>query len=178
MFQPKAGDGSASFIAVQVAKLQEQEQALLDATVERNDKWCREIGPSNVCKDAIPQDGFSQHGFRGITAKKFFELHAASPFDDTALAYKGLWWHATPIGGVSSSSENPDRYSWNLDMFTQFPDRALLSNRLYGFKFTSRDYSEVGFNVKIYGTEEVALRIMSPLWSDGPAQYVLKIRRQ
>jgi hypothetical protein len=176
MFSPRSGDGSASFVSVQVAKLQKLQQTA-EPTIERNDKWCRELDSSKACKDTVTQDGYNPQAVKGMTAQKFFDIHLAVPFDDTTLKYNELWWHATPVGGVMSSSERPERYSWNHDIFKKYPDRTLLSNRLYGFAFSSRDYSEAPFFVRIRGTEEVRIKVMSPLWPADPAEHTIRIGR-
>jgi hypothetical protein len=177
MFKHESGDGSSSFVAVQVAKLQSVTQRTVEPTIERNDKWCREVDASNLCKDTVIQTGFKQQGIKGLTARQFFELHRAVPFDDGAIKYKSLWWHGTPIGGVSGSADRAAQYSWDLDMFGLFPDRTLLSSRLYGFAF-SRDASQVPFEIGIRGAEELRFRIMSPLIPGDPDEYVLQVVRK
>ncbi|WP_152535748.1 hypothetical protein [Bradyrhizobium sp. Ai1a-2] len=178
VFKPQPGDGTASFVALQVARLQTQRQAALEATIERKGTWCRKPNQQNACDDPVEQKGFNQTAMPNITAKKFFDLHTTSPFDDSAIATRGLYWHNTPIGGVVPSNARPETYSWALDTFAEYPDRTLLSNRLYRFEFAPNGDNEVPFDIRIRGTQAVSFRIKSPIWGEETYQYDLQIRRR
>jgi hypothetical protein len=178
IFSPQAGDGTASFVAVQVARLQSVDQRVVDATIERNDKWCRELSATGQCLDGVPQYGFSQSPVGGLAPKAFSDLHDRVPFDDAVLKHNDLWWHATPNGSRTSSRDQARRLSWSLGLFSQQPTRTLLSNRLYGFAFGSTTYSEVPFEIRVRGTQTATLRVQSPLWPDDPAEYTLVLDRR
>lgn len=178
IFSPQGGDGTASFVAVQVARLQSGDQKAVDATIERNDKWCRELSGTGKCLDKVPQYGFSQSPVGGLGPRAFSDLHDRIPLDDRLLKHNDLWWHATPNGGTTSSSDQARRLSWSLDLFSQQPTRTLLSSRLYSFAFGSKTYSEVPFEVGVRGTQTAIIRVVSPLWPDDPAEYTLVLVRR
>jgi hypothetical protein len=172
IFSPNGGDGTASYVAVQVAKLQKGEQQYVDVAIERNDKWCRDVTSSGSCQDNIRQDGFRMKTITGLTPRGFFDLHTQVPFNDQALKFRDLWWHGTPVGGTSSSRDQPPRFNWPLDIISLNPKRVQLSNRLYGFAFGATD---VPFEVGIRGTESTVIRVMSPAWPDDTAEYTLNL---
>jgi len=167
VFTPKEADGKASFVAVQVAKLQAGKQKDLEVTLERSDGWQR---------NRVTQFGFGPVSLKNLTPSAFFAIHTAAPFDDTVLKYKDWWWHATPVDGSASSSDRPDKWVWMDDVFSDKSDRVLLSNRLYRFAFASGNNSGVPFYVKINKTEIVYIRYFAPSWADEPQTYILEIR--
>jgi hypothetical protein len=168
VFEPRDGDGKASFVAVQVARLQSTEQKA-GVVVERNDDWIR---------DNIVQPGFAGHEIKVMPPNQFFELHKKSPFNDQTLRFGQWWWHATPAGGSFSSSYDPEKWSWDEELFRANSNRVLLSNRLYGFKFNADGNSGVPFDIRVKGTQQVNIRVFSPLWPETVGVHVIKLRRQ
>ena len=55
-----------------------------------------------------------------------------------------------------------------------FPARALLSNRLYAFKFNPAGNSGIPFEVGVTATEELRIRVFSPLWSQDESEYLIR----
>jgi hypothetical protein len=166
-YKALSGDGTASYVAVQVARLQQLSQRQREPTIQRNEGW------SSGGNTAAP--GFNPQPIKGIDAKAFFALHRASPFDPSVLQYAGIPWHAVPAGGKVASSERPEIFAWaNVEMFDRFPDRALLSSRLYAFKFNPAGNTGIPFDVGVTGTEEVRLRVFSPLWSQDESEYIIR----
>jgi hypothetical protein len=155
-------------VAVQIARLQEQKQTDLNATIQRNENWTRD--------GKKPTPGFNSHPVKGIDAKAFFALHRAASIDERKLMFLNVPWHATPIDGNISSLDVREKFSWSLDLFDREPGRSLLSNRLYGFKFNPKVNSGVPFDVGVDGTQELHIHIFSPLWSADDREYTLRFR--
>ena len=168
VFVPKEADGTASYAAVQVAKIQAIKQGDVSVTLERTDGWTR---------DGEKQPGFGPVGVKKITPDRFFDIHRADKFDDSALKYKSWWWHATPLGGTAASSDDPTKWIWNASVFGDQSDRLLLSNRLYRFSYADKGAnSGIPFYVQVNRTEAVYIRYFAPIWADEPQTYVIKIR--
>jgi hypothetical protein len=166
-YKALSGDGAASYVAIQVARLQKQTQSELEATIQRNDGW------TSDGKTAAP--GFNSQAIDGVDAKAFFALHRASPFNPATLQYDGVPWHGVPANGKAASSRRPVQFAWDsVDLFERFPDRALLSNRLYAFKFNPAGNTGIPFDAGVLETEELRIRIFSPLWSQDNFEYVVR----
>ena len=166
-YKALSGDGGASYVAIQVARLQKLPQRQREATVQRNEGW------TSDGKTAVP--GFNSQAIKGVDAKAFFALHRALPFDPTKLQYAGIPWHAVPVSGKAASSERPEIFAWdNVELFDRFPGRALLSNRLYAFKFNPAGNTGILFDVGVTETEELRIRVFSPLWSQDELEYIIR----
>jgi len=166
-FRARGADGKASFVAVQIARVQETDQAVLDITIERNDDWAR---------NNIPQDGFGPVAVKDTSPQNFMQLHSKLPFKDDSLRFKTFWWHATPNGGAFSSSDNPAWWVWDLPLLNAIPKRTLLSNRLYKFDFNPDGNTGIPFFVRTNGTEQMIIRIFSPIWPDTIWTFTLKLK--
>jgi hypothetical protein len=59
-------------------------------------------------------------------------------------------------------------------LFARFPDRALLSDRLYAFKFNPAGNTGIPFDAGVLETEELRIRIFSPLWSQDTFEYTIR----
>lgn len=166
-YKALSGDGEASYVAIQVARLQRPPQRQLEATIQRNEGW------NSDSRTAVP--GFSSQAVRGVDAKAFFALHRALPFDPARFQYAGTPWHAVPAGGKAASSERPEVFAWtDVELFDRFPARALLSNRLYAFKFNPAGNTGIPFDVGVTATEELRIRVFSPLWSQDEFEYIIR----